>query len=85
MANARSNKRDVERARLEKAAAKRERRRARAQIDAPTPSETNAEGGSQEEVLAALAVLHERFALGGLTFADFEAHKDDLVRRLHVQ
>jgi hypothetical protein len=85
MGSPRSNKRDIERARVEKATAKRERRQARAQIDAAASTEISGADESQEEVLVALAALHERFAQGALPFPEFEASKDDLFRRLHVQ
>lgn len=85
MGNARSTKRDIERARLEKAAAKRERRQARAVDGETAPDEIGRSGRSEEEVLAALAALHERFARGGVPFADFEADKNDLIGRLDVR
>jgi hypothetical protein len=85
MGNARSTKRDIERARLERAAAKRERRQTRAPVDhAPTADRIGA-SESQDEVLAALAALHESFARGALQFAEFEAGKIDLMERLRVE
>jgi hypothetical protein len=83
MGNARSTKRDIERARQQKAAAKRERREARTVSDAPAAAVMGVRE-SQEEILAALAVLHERFERGSVTFDDFEADKTDLMQRLHV-
>jgi hypothetical protein len=84
MANPRSNKREVERARLEKAAAKRERRQARAHGDVTPTTEMTDTGEAQSEVLTALARLHEDFERGLLSFADFEAEKTDLMGRLRV-
>jgi len=84
MGNPRSTKRAIELARLEKAAAKRERRQARPSVDgAPTGDSIEARE-SQADVLAALAVLHEDYARGSLQFADFEAAKDELMRRVRV-
>ncbi len=84
MGNARSTKRDIERARLEKAAAKRERREGRSVMEAAPATEVIGARESQEEILAALAVLHERFERGSVTFDDFEADKSELMRRLRV-
>jgi hypothetical protein len=85
MGNARSPKRDIERARLEKAAAKRERRQARASVDPAPTAEPIGTSESQDEVLAALAALYESFAQGSLPFAEFEAEKSDLTGRLRVE
>jgi hypothetical protein len=82
MSSARSAKRDIEKARQERAAAKRERRQgaATAVSDEAEPEETR----SHDEILAALAVLHERFEGGSLTFDEFEEEKAELMGSLHV-
>lgn len=83
MSSARSAKRDIEKARQEKAAAKRERRQggvATSPDDAVEPQEQR----SQEEILAVLATLHERFEGGSLTFDEFEEQKAELMQGLHV-
>jgi len=72
MGNARSAKRDIERVRLEKATAKRERRQARGLADA----------ASCDSGVAMIAVAG---ALGSLQLEDFEAQKNDLMRRLRVE
>lgn len=82
----RSSKRDIAKARQERAAAKRVRR----QGETTTPSDTDEmvvepeQRRSEDEVLAALAQLHERFENGSLSFVDFEADKAELMRSLHV-
>ena len=81
MRSARSSKRDIEKAREVKAAAKRERRQGGGgrRLEAEGPKEG---GRSQDELLAALANLHERFEQGLLTFADFESEKAGLIGEL---
>ena len=81
MSQARFQKRQREKARQEKAAAKRERRAARLDAaDEPTsealPQETEA------RLLAELGELHKAFADGALEFDDFEARKHDLLAQL---
>jgi len=70
--------------RLEKAAAKRERRQARALVDVTPAAAISETDESQDEVLAALARLHEDFAQGFVHFAAFEAEKSELMARLRV-
>ena len=53
MGNARSTKRDIERARQERAAAKRERRQARGPAEVAPDTEIVAPRESQDEILAA--------------------------------
>jgi hypothetical protein len=81
MAKVRSSKRQLEQARREKAVAKRERRDVRA---AEGPGDVVAGDMAQDEVLAALAAVHAQYADGGMSLEDFEAAKEDLVRRLTV-
>lgn len=83
MASPGSSKRQLEKARQEKAAAKRERKRARAEIDGASP-ESLADETPQSTLLAQLAQLHEQFANGELELDDFEAAKAELTSRLRV-
>jgi hypothetical protein len=93
MAGRGSSKWHTERARREKAAAKRERRDQRAAgvpaDDASTETETSTEPApapaSQAEVLDALAALHEAYADGGLTLEQFETTKEGLIEQLQVE
>lgn len=83
MSSARSAKRDIEKARQEKAAAKRERRQGSVETspdDVVEPQERR----SQDEILAVLATLHERFEGGSLTFDEFEEQKAELMQSIHV-
>lgn len=85
MANPRSMKRDIERARQEKAAAKRERRLVGADVaDGDDPTDTGGARRSQDEVLAGLAALHDRFEQRLMSFEDFEAARSELTGQLHV-
>ena len=75
-------KREREKAKKERAENKRERREIRRSetdddVDA-TPARP------QEEVLAALAALHEAHTDGRIAFEDFEAAKADLVAQLSI-
>ena len=83
MARSQSSKRQMEKNRREKQAAKRVRRDERA---AATPEEGDApvELTSQDDILAALAALHERYANGDLSLDDFDDEKEALVGRLKV-
>lgn len=83
MSSARSAKRDIEKARQEKAAAKRERRQGGV-ATSPDDAVELPEHRSQEEILAVLASVHERFEGGSLTFDEFEEEKAELMRSLHV-
>ena len=81
MAKARSSKRQLEKARHDKAVAKRVRRDERV---AEEPGEVITDGMPQDQVLAALAAVHAEYADGGMSLDDFEAAKEDLVRQLPV-
>jgi hypothetical protein len=84
-------KRDREKAKQERAALKRAKRQdAAASADSPDAAD-EADGArvtgppaSQEQVLAQLATLHQRFDDGALDFEDFEAAKNELMSRLNV-
>lgn len=91
MANARTRKLELERAKRTKAAQKRERRQDKATEDEaaaiaaaedPTAAEQNPQ--SDVEVLTSLQLLHERFADGEMAFDDFEEAKNDLMQKLNV-
>ena len=85
-------KRDRERARQERAAIKRSRRQSEA-TTGDLPEEANDEAlsrpqaapqASQSDVLAQLALLHQRFEDDEIDFDDFEAAKSDLIGQLDV-
>ena len=82
MANPRSSKWHLERARQERAAEKRERKKARAEAETP---DVVADDASQEELLDELARLHEEYSGGSLTLDDFEERKAELTSRLRVE
>jgi hypothetical protein len=86
LANPRSNKRDIARAREEKAALKRSRRQ-HSETEAVDPAATSppsppVPATSERNVLDALDALHRRFAAGDLSFDEFDARKMELLDRL---
>ena len=83
MARSQSSKRQMEKNRREKQAAKRVRRDERATAT-PEEGEVTIELTSQDDILAALAALHERYANGDLSLDDFDDEKEALVGRLKV-
>ena len=92
MANARTRKLELERAKRTKAAQKRERRQDKATEDeaaaaaaAEDPTTTEQNPQSDVEVLTSLRLLHERFADGEMAFDDFEEAKTDLMQKLDVR
>ena len=87
MANPRSTKRDIDRAKKERAALKRERRQQseRESQDSTTPVVSRAASAtpmSEPDLLDALNLLHARFEAGEVSFDDFEASKLELLNRL---
>jgi ATP/maltotriose-dependent transcriptional regulator MalT len=80
VSQARFEKRQRERARQERAAAKAAKRVERGNSTTPEPQPQR----DQAEVLAELAALHERFDAGLITFDDFEATKQELTEELDV-
>lgn len=78
MSRPKSHKRDRERARDERNAAKAARRLERRDNTEAVSSTV------QSEVLAALAELHRRFSDGEIEFDDFDAAKRELTERLDV-
>jgi hypothetical protein len=92
MANARTRKLELERAKRTKAAQKRERRQDKATEDeaaaaaaAEDPTTTEPDPRSDVEVLTSLQLLHERFANNEMAFDDFEEAKNDLMQKLDVR
>lgn len=84
MSQAKFQKRMREKARQEKAEAKRQRkeeRAAEAEAAADEPAEPVA---PQDEVLAQLAALHQRFDDDQIDFDDFEERKQELLAKLAV-
>lgn len=86
MAKARGHKRDLERARREKAQAKEARkvqRRDEAAAAAAAPPE--AEEYSEADLLAQLAELHRRHADELIDQDEFETARDELLRQLRIR
>ena len=95
MAKPRSLMRDIDLAKRDKAARKRERRQRAGEESeeteasdagtAPGPASTAApSGATQAELLEALSVLHARFDAGEIDLDEFEAIKADLLARVAV-
>ncbi len=88
MANARSSKRMLEKARQEKQALKRDRRQGGKGPDELAGEEVEAAVGgvrlSQEQVLSRLAELHQRFGDEQMSFEDFEDEKSELTKLLQI-
>ena len=85
MANSRSSKRQLEKARQEKAAMKRERRQSRVPGDGVVGEDGEVPVTlPQEQVLASLAALHQAFASGTMSFETFEEEKAELMARLDL-
>ena len=80
MSQARFQKRQREKARQEKAAAKRDRRAAR--LDAGTTVPGALPQDVESRVLAELGELHREFAEGTLEFDEFEERKRSLLEQL---
>lgn len=81
--SARGQKRDRERARAEKAVAKRERKELR-QADAGSDVDPVDADYQEAEILAQLADLHQRFADERISHEDFESQRDLLMSRLRI-
>ena len=87
MSTGRFAKRDREKARQERAAAKRARRFGGRDDEAGSEDETVAPAGatrSQSDVLAALAALHEKYDAGRMALEDFEQARAELVAQIEV-
>jgi hypothetical protein len=81
MANPRLSKRHLEKARQERAASKRERKRERAEAETPASAEDET---SQEALLEELAQLHKQYADEVIGFDEFDERKNELTARLRV-
>lgn len=87
MSTGRFAKRDREKQRQERAAAKRARRFGTREGDEAGTAEgaaTPAPSMSQSDVLAALAKLHEAYDAERMTFEEFEQARADLMAQLQV-
>lgn len=84
MANARGQKRDLEKARMERAAMKRARRQTKGEGGGDDEAAEPTTGYSEADVLAALAELHRRHADEQISQDDFEASRDELMQRLRI-
>lgn len=82
MSRPKSHKRDREKARDERAAAKVARRLER--LNSTESESVPASPAEQSELLAELAELHRRFAAEEIEFEDFDTAKRELTRRLDV-
>jgi hypothetical protein len=80
VSQARFQKRERERARQERNAAKAARRVERGNTTAAEPEPRR----DQAAVLADLAALHQEFDAGLITFDDFEATKQQLTEQLDI-
>jgi hypothetical protein len=87
VSSSRSAKRQLEKARQERQALKRDRKRERALPgEAPEDGdEAEVAPANQDATLAALANLHDAFENGSMEFEEFEAAKADLIGRLRVE
>jgi hypothetical protein len=85
MSQARFQKRMREKAKQEKAAAKRARRAERAEAALATSEEpADDDVPEQEDVIAQLAKLHERFDDDRIDFDTFQEEKQELIAQLRV-
>ena len=87
MANARTRKREIDKAKRERAANKREKRQERLTEDEAAAAETAGPTSSQPNeggVLAALEALHQRYDAEQISFEEFEEARTELLSRLNV-
>lgn len=84
MSQARAQKRMREKAREDKARAKRQRKEERAAGAEGLAERDVAPTTPQTEVLAELAHLHERFEAGEVDFDEFEQRKHELLAQIAV-
>lgn len=88
MSKMRGQKRQLEKARQERAAAKRDRRQGRGEStgpdDASEATDVAPEALPEDVVLGRLAELHQRYADGGMELDEFEAARAELVAQLRV-
>ena len=88
MANARTRKREIGKAKRERAANKREKRQERlTEEEAAAAEAANGQVAGQPNeggVLAALEALHQRYDAEQISFEDFEEARAELLSRLTV-
>ena len=77
-----SNKRERERSKQAKAAAKRERRQDRSPEDAVGAPEFDENSATTEELIERIAAMHEQFDAGRITFEAFDEEKSELMALL---
>jgi hypothetical protein len=79
------NKRERERTKQAKAAAKRARRQDKTTDDAVDVTEASDSGGeSTEALLKRIEALHEDYDAGRISFEDFDEQKSELVDKLAI-
>jgi len=80
-----AQKRQLEKNRKERAAAKRERRQARPSEDATAePSDPPLSDEDQDALLQQFAELHEQFGASAISLDEFAQRRDDLAARLRT-
>ncbi len=84
MSHARFQKQAREKARRDKARAKRERKEIRAADEAGAAEQPADDAIPQPELLAQLAELHARFGADDIEFDEFEQRKQEILDRLDV-
>ncbi len=90
MSNPRSSKRDIDRAKRERAAQKRQRRQGASDDAAPGLAQegsatASTSARSEEAILEALRQLHARYEAEALSFDEFDAAKSELLDQLAQQ
>ena len=78
------DKRERERSKQAKAAAKRARRQDKSDDPEITTSEGNDGGFTTESLLKRIEELHEEYDAGRISFEDFDEQKSELVDRLAI-
>ena len=78
------DKRERERSKQAKAAAKRARRQDKSDDPEITTSESNDGGFTTESLLKRIEELHEDYDAGRISFEDFDEQKSELVDRLAI-
>ncbi|HYL51866.1 MAG TPA: hypothetical protein VEZ15_07850 [Acidimicrobiia bacterium] len=78
------DKRERERSKQAKAAAKRARRQDKSDDPEITTSEGNDGGFTTESLLKRIEELHEAYDAGRISFEDFDEQKSELVDRLAI-
>jgi len=78
------DKRERERSKQAKAAAKRARRQDKSDDPEITTSESNDGGFTTESLLKRIEELHEEYDAGRISFEDFDEQKSELVDRLAI-